>query len=248
MSGFAVAATLLGQPDIGLVTFTEMADVAGRIADVLTVPLLADADTGYGNALNVERLVSTYMRRGVAGLHIEDQVMPKRCGHLAGKAVVSITEMQSKITAAVDERARLGGDIVVVARTDARAVEGLDAALDRARAYREAGADLLFVEALESEAEVRQVADDLGEIPLVYNASAARQPTIGVDELGELGYSLVLAPITALLASAEAMQRELGVLVADGPSVDQQHRLMSYNGVLDLVDWPEVSRREKRYL
>ncbi len=152
MTGFGTAAALLGRPDVGLLTMSEMVDNAARIAAACELPVIADADTGYGNSLNVIRTVQEYERAGVAGIHIEDQVAPKKCGHMEGKQVIPPAEMEAKIRAAV--AARQSPDFVIIARTDARAVEGMDSAIERALRYREAGADVLFVEAAESEDEI----------------------------------------------------------------------------------------------
>ena len=154
MTGFGTSAALLGRPDVGLLTMTEMVDNARRIADCVDIPVIADADTGYGNPLNVIRTVGAYEAAGVAAIHLEDQVAPKKCGHMEGKLVIPAGEMAQKIRAAVEARTR--PDFVIIARTDARAVEGLERALDRARLYREAGADALFIEAVTSEARSRR--------------------------------------------------------------------------------------------
>ncbi|MCC6718676.1 MAG: isocitrate lyase/PEP mutase family protein, partial [Acetobacteraceae bacterium] len=159
MTGSGTAAVRLGQPDIGLLTMTEMADNAARIADAAGLPLIADADDGYGNPLNVRRAVRAYERAGVAALHIEDQVSPKRCGHFAGKRLIAAGEMQAKIRAALD--ARTDPDLQIIARTDALAVEGLSAAIERAASYAEAGADITFVEAPRTEAEIERIGHGL---------------------------------------------------------------------------------------
>ncbi|MGI9606705.1 MAG: isocitrate lyase/PEP mutase family protein [Acidimicrobiales bacterium] len=247
MSGFAVAGSLLGQPDVGLLTMTEMADAAARLARVLSIPLLADADTGYGNAINVIRTVEAYIAGGVAGLHLEDQVMPKRCGHLAGKDVIEVDEMAGKLRAAIDARKASASDIVIVARTDARAIEGLDAAIERGRRYRDAGADLLFVEALESPAEIETVATAFADVPLVFNASAARPPEFTMDELGELGFSIVFAPITALLSATRAIQSALAELLARGPTAERLDAMASYDEFLRLVGIDHITTQEDRY-
>jgi len=247
MSGFAVAGSLLGKPDLGLLTMTEMADAAARLARVLSIPLLADADTGYGNAINVIRTVESYIAGGVAGLHLEDQVMPKRCGHLAGKDVIEVDEMAGKLRAGVDTRDASGSDIVIVARTDARAIEGLDAAIERGRRYRDAGADLLFVEALESAAEVESVAKAFESVPLVYNASEARPPDFTMAELGDLGFSIVLAPITSLLSGTKAMQEALADLRANGPTAERLDSMTGYQEFLNLVGIDDITEQESRY-
>jgi 2-methylisocitrate lyase-like PEP mutase family enzyme len=180
MTGFGASAALLGRPDVGLLSFAEMVDQARRLVAAVEVPLIADADDGYGNPVNVMRTVREYEAAGVAGLHLEDQLSPKRCGHLEGKQLIAASEMVEKIHAAVE--ARRSEDLVVIARTDARAVEGLDAALERARRYREAGADVLFVEAPQSEAEVAAVAEAFPDVPLLFNAvEGGRTPPL---ELG----------------------------------------------------------------
>ena len=167
MTGFGTSAALLGRPDVGLLTMTEMAGNAGRIAACVDIPLIADADTGYGNPINVIRTVGAFEAAGAAGIHIEDQVAPKKCGHLDGKLVIPADEMAAKIRAATEARA--DPDFVIIARTDARAVEGFEQALARARRYLEAGADALFIEALTSEAEVAQVARAFPGVPLLFN-------------------------------------------------------------------------------
>jgi 2,3-dimethylmalate lyase len=167
MTGFGTSAALIGRPDVGLLTMTEMAANAGRIADCVDIPVIADADTGYGNPLNVIRTVGAYEAAGVAGIHVEDQVAPKKCGHMEGKLVIPAPEMAAKIRAAVEARAQ--PEFVIIARTDARAVEGLERALERARLYREAGADALFIEALVSEAEVEEAARAFPGVPLLFN-------------------------------------------------------------------------------
>jgi 2-methylisocitrate lyase-like PEP mutase family enzyme len=203
MTGFGASASLLGQPDVGLLSFAEMADQARRLAEAVDVPLIADADDGYGNPINVARTVRAYEAAGVAGLHLEDQLSPKRCGHLEGKQLIAASEMVEKVRAAVE--ARRSADLVIIARTDARARRGLDAALERARRYRDAGADVLFVEAPESEAEVAAVAQAFPDTPLLFNAvEGGRTPLLELARLRELGFRLVLCPLTALLAATAA--------------------------------------------
>src|SRR5215213_517537 len=186
MTGFGASASLLGRPDVGLLSVAEMAGHARRLVQAVGVPVIADADDGYGNPLNVMRTVSEYEAAGVAALHIEDQVAPKRCGHMDGKDVIDAAEMVEKVHAAVE--ARRSPDLVLIARTDARAVEGLDAALERARRYRDAGADVLFVEAPESEDEVAAVARAFPGTPLLFNwVDGGRTPPLGLGRLREDG-------------------------------------------------------------
>jgi 2-methylisocitrate lyase-like PEP mutase family enzyme len=247
MTGFGAAASLLGKPDIGLLTGTEMADQARRIAGAVDVPVVADADTGYGNALNVERTVALYEQAGIAGIQIEDQVSPKRCGHMSGKDVVPADEMVGKLRAAV--AARRDPDVVLIARTDAIAVEGVDAALARARAYRGAGADVLFVEAPTEEADVERVAGELaGEMPLLFNwAEGGRTPPLSLDRIAELGFAMVIYPTSTLLAATTGVRQVLASLAADGTPAGALERLPSFDEFTGLVGLPEMRERERGY-
>ena len=245
MTGFGTTASLAGRPDVGLLTGTEMVDNARRIAAAVDVPVIADADTGYGNAINVVRTVQAYEQAGVAGLHLEDQVMPKKCGHMSGKAVIPADEMVGKIRAAV--AARRDPDFLLIARTDAAAVEGLSAAIDRARAYADAGADVLFVEAPTSEDDIARVAEELrGVAPLVFNwAEGGRTPPIPLARIAELGFALVLFPIGTLLAATAGIRRLLASLRDDGvPAVDD---LPTFDGFTDLIGLPEIRELEARF-
>jgi 2,3-dimethylmalate lyase len=234
MTGFGASASLLGRPDVGLLSFAEMAGHARRIVQAVDVPVIADADDGYGNDLNVARTIREYEAAGVAALHIEDQVAPKRCGHMAGKDVIATSEMVLKVRAAVAARR---GDLVLIARTDARAVEGLDAALERARAYRDAGADVLFVEAPEDEREIEAVAAAFPDTPLVFNSvDGGRTPPLPLERLGELGFSLVLRPVATLFAAARAVQE---MLRADETT-------MAFDEFTDLIGLPELQALEER--
>jgi 2-methylisocitrate lyase-like PEP mutase family enzyme len=244
MTGFGTAAGLLGRPDIGLLSGTEMVDNARRIAGAVTIPVVADADTGYGNPLNVIRTVTDYERAGVAGIHLEDQVAPKRCGHLSGKQVIAQHDMVAKIKAAV--AARNDPDFVHIARTDARAVHGIDEALRRASAYLDAGADVLFVEAPQTEAEIERVAREFAGIPLLFNwVDGGRTPTLGMQQHGELGFRLVIITIGPLLSATAAMRSYLddlrrGILpeAADAPTLQQ---------FVEFIGMPEVGELEQRF-
>jgi 2-methylisocitrate lyase-like PEP mutase family enzyme len=246
MTGFGTTASLLGRPDVGLLGGAEMAGNVRRLVQAIDVPLIADADTGYGNAINVLRTVQDYEQAGVAGLHIEDQILPKRCGHMDGKLVVPMADMVGKIHAAVE--ARRDPDLVIIARTDARAVEGLEAALARARAYREAGADMLFVEALQSVDEIEVVARELAGEQLVFNwAEGGKTPPLPHERLAELGFALVLMPITTLLAATRAMQSALAEIRLAGTPMPVLDRLPAFDEFLDLIGLPEVRELELRY-
>ena len=247
MTGFGTSAALLGRPDVGLLTMSEMADSAGRIAACVDIPLIADADTGYGNPLNVIRTVGAYEAAGVAGLHIEDQVAPKKCGHMEGKLVIGADEMAQKVRAAVD--ARTDPDFVIIARTDARAVEGLDSALDRARRYRDAGADVLFIEALVSEAEIEAAAAAFPDVPLLFNwAEGGKTPPVSLDRLTELGYRIVIFPIGTLLAATAAMRRILQEIAAAGTPASLLGELPTFGEFTDFIGLPEVRGIEQRYI
>ncbi|SEF20180.1 carboxyvinyl-carboxyphosphonate phosphorylmutase [Amycolatopsis pretoriensis] len=239
MTGFGTTASLLGRPDVGLLTMTEMVQAAGRLRQAVEVPVIADADTGYGNALNVIRTVREYEAAGVAAIHLEDQVAPKRCGHLEGKRVVPAATMADRVRAAV--AARHDPDFLLIARTDARAVEGLDAAIDRARRYRDAGADMLFVEALQSEAEIERVADVFRGVPLLFNwAEGGKTPPLGRNRLRELGFRLVICPISTLLAATEAMRAVLGRIAADGTPARVVDDLPGLTDFANLAGLPEI--------
>ena len=247
MTGFGSTASLIGRPDVGLLTGTEMIDNARRIVAAVDVPVIADADTGYGNAVNVVRTVQGYEQAGVAGIHLEDQVMPKKCGHMSGKAVIGVDEMVGKIRAAV--AARRDPDLLLIARTDAAAVDGLAAAIARGRAYADAGADLLFVEAPTSEDDIATVAAELhGVAPLVFNwAEGGRTPPLSLDRIAELGFSLVLFPIGTLLAATAGIRALLATLRTDGTPAAALPGLPTFDGFTDLIGLPEIRDLERRF-
>src|SRR5438552_8176560 len=205
VSGAGLANATAGVPDIGLLTLTEVAQLAGYIADAVRIPALADADTGFGGPENVARTVHAFERAGLAGMHLEDQTFPKRCGHLAGKELVSLEEMTVRISAAA--QARRDADFLLVARTDARSVEGLDAAVRRAQKYLQAGADAVFPEALESAQEFREFARRV-RAPLLANMTEfGRSPLLSARQLGAMGYGMVIFPLTAFRVSMKAAAR-----------------------------------------
>jgi len=248
LTGFGASASLLGRPDVGLLTGTEMAGHAARLAAAVSVPLIADADTGYGNALNVIRTVQDYERAGVAALHLEDQQSPKKCGHLAGKVLVPAEEHAARIAAAV--AARTDPDLVVIARTDARAVEGLDAALDRARRYADAGADVLFVEAPQSMAEIDRVATELAGHRLLFNwVEGGRTPAVPLADLADRGFRIVIYPVAALLAASRAVRGVLESIRAHGTSgqaVADGH-LDDFGEFVERLGLPEIYELEQRF-
>ncbi len=208
MTGYGVSASRLGLPDMGFAGLGEMADQARNMAAAVGIPLIADADTGYGNALNVRRTVALYEAAGVAGLHLEDQQLPKRCGHLAGKVVIPAEEFAAKIRAAVE--ARTDPDLLIIARTDAIAVNGFDDALRRAELAAKAGADMLFVEAPTTEEQIERVSRAF-DAPLLFNyAPGGRSPLLPFPRLRELGYAVILLPVDTLFVAVRAIQRLLG--------------------------------------
>lgn len=245
MTGAGTSASRLGWPDVGLLTMSEMVDNAGRIADASGLPTVADADTGYGGPLNVRRTIRAYERAGVAGVHIEDQQWPKRCGHLAGKTVIPAEEMAAKIKAACD--ARMDDDFVVIARTDALAVEGFEAALDRGRLYEEAGADVVFIEAPSTPEQLAAIPRTF-KVPTLYNmASSGKTPFLSAAEIRELGFKLVIYPNFLLLAAIPAMQRMLGELREKGTPKGLMNEIVTFKQFFDLMGMDEVREIEARY-
>lgn len=246
MTGFGTSLTRLGMPDVGLLTATEMIDNAARIVDASGLPVVADADTGYGNPVNVRRTIRDYERAGVAGVHLEDQQWPKRCGHLSGKRVIPAAEMVAKLKSACD--ARQDRDFLVIARTDAIAVEGIEAAFDRAQQYREAGADVLFVEAPVGVEQVRQVAKRFAGVPLLYNmAASGKTPDLPADELGRLGFKIAIYPNWMLLAAIPAMQKLLRELKRAGGIAAVRDQVATFKQFTDVAGLPEVQALEARY-
>jgi carboxyvinyl-carboxyphosphonate phosphorylmutase len=247
MTGFGSTASLIGRPDVGLLTGTEMVDNARRIVAAVDVPVIADADTGYGNAINVVRTVQLYEQAGVAGIQLEDQVMPKKCGHMSGKLLIGADEMAGKLRAAV--QARRDPDLLIIARTDAVAVTGTDDAIARARAFAEAGADILFVEAPTSEADIERVATELrGVAPLVFNwAEGGKTPPLSLERITELGFSLVIYPIGTLLAATAGIRSLLATLKRDGVPTAAMDAVPTFGEFTDLIGLPEVQQLEQRF-
>jgi len=241
--GYAATASLIGAPDVAQLGMSEMAEMYARLCDATELPVFADADTGYGNTTNVARTVRAYERAGVAGLFIEDQVAPKRCGHMDGKRVVPAAEMVAKLKAALD--ARGDGDLVIMARTDARAVEGLDAAIERAALYREAGADMLFVEAPLSVEEMRRICSEI-EAPCMANSiEGGKTPPLPAGELEAIGYAMVAYPVAASYAIAAAVGELYGILRREGSTAAFADRMVdfaSFNEIVGLTRLREAER------
>jgi methylisocitrate lyase len=244
-SGAALSAGLAGLPDVGLITQTEFADQARYLTQAVTVPVISDADTGFGEVLAVERTVELFEGAGLAGLHLEDQSLPKRCGHLSGKTLVSREAMTAKIRAAV--AARHEGSFVVIARTDARAVAGFDDALDRAKAYLDAGADMIFPEALESATEFERFAREL-PAPLIANMTEfGKSPLLSVKELGSMGYRAVLFPVTLFRTAMKAVETALACLAAEGTQVNFIETMQSRAELYDLLGYADFDKRDRQY-
>jgi 2-methylisocitrate lyase-like PEP mutase family enzyme len=247
VSGAAIAYTRLGRPDIGLVTMDQVADTVALIRDRVGVRLVVDADTGYGNALNVERTVRLFERAGADAIQLEDQDFPKRCGHLNDKTLISPAEMGGKIKAAVDSRE--SADTLIIARTDAVAVEGFDRAIARATLYREAGADVLFIEAPREHAELSRIGSLIDErAPLMANmVEGGKTPILSADELQELGFAIVIFPGAIVRALAKAAQEFYGSLRSNGTTASFRARMFDFNALNDLIGTPEMLARGKQY-
>ena len=244
MGGNAITAVRLGTPDVGLLTLTEMADSAARIVDAAEIPLIVDADTGYGNALNVRRTVREFERAGVAGLHMEDQVSPKKCGHFQGKILVSTSEMVGKVKAAVD--ARKDSDLLIIARTDAIAVDGLEPVLERAEAYYAAGADMLmFGPPMKSEDFLK--AKELGAPLLAILDSSGRTPVAPPAELEALGIKVGIFPTAIIMSLIPTLQHTLEVLHRDGSLESLKDNLASFDEYHEVLGLSEVQALEQRY-
>jgi carboxyvinyl-carboxyphosphonate phosphorylmutase len=247
VSGAAVSASFLGVPDVGLLTFSEMLTHAQRIVQAVRIPVIVDADTGYGNAINVIRTVREFEQIGAAAIHIEDQTFPKRCGHLEGKHVISMTEMIGKIRAAV--YARTDPDFLLIARTDARDVYGLDEAIRRGRAYYEAGADIVFVEAPEGEEEVMRIAESLEDIPLLINlGGGGKTPMLPIARLEALGYKIVIYPGDLQRVVIKAMQGVLAHLRERGDLTEIAQQAVTFEERFHLLGLDEIRYLEERFV
>jgi 2-methylisocitrate lyase-like PEP mutase family enzyme len=245
VSGFCVSGSMLAMPDVGLVTQTEMADVARRVCAAVPASLVVvDGDTGYGNPTNVIRTVELWEAAGAAGVFLEDQVWPKRCGHMAGKQVIAVDDWLAKLRAACEHRRHLH----VTARTDALAVNGLANAIERAKMSRDAGVDAVFVEAPRSIDDLQAIADALPDVVLVANmVETGRTPLLTPRELGQLGFRLVVSPVTAMFAAVKAVQRVLGILHDRGSLRDDLDALAAFEDFTDLVGLPAIAEQDSRY-
>ena len=246
VSGAAIAYTRLGRPDIGLVAMSEVADTISMISDRVRADLVVDADTGYGNALNVGRTIRLFERAGARAIQLEDQAFPKRCGHLDNKSLIPPDEMVGKIKAALD--ARRSRETLVIARTDAVAVEGFDRAVARAVSYRDAGADILFIEAPKTRAELQRIAPAVGNVPLMANmVEGGKTPPLNAAELEAIGFSLVIFPGAIVRVLARAADEFYATLAAKGTSESFQDRMYDFTAFNDVIGTPEMIALGKQY-
>jgi 2-methylisocitrate lyase-like PEP mutase family enzyme len=247
LSGASIAYTRLGRSDIGLTTYSEVADTLARITERVRVPVIVDADTGFGNALNVQRTVRGFERAGAAMIQLEDQTFPKRCGHLDGKALVPVAEMQGKLRAALDARA--GSDTLILARTDGVAVEGLERALDRAEAYLDCGVDALFVEALRGPEQIDAACRRFAHrVPLLANmVEGGKTPVQSADELGARGFRIVIFPGGAARAVAHTLAGYYASLHAHGSTLPWQGRMLDFDGLNAVIGTPALLALGKHY-
>ena len=244
LSGGAVARSM-GIPDIGLVTMSEVIERAAQVVSAIKIPIIADADTGYGNATNLVRTLREFERVGVAAIHIEDQITPKRCGHLDGKEVIPLAEMEKKLEAAIASRS--DPDFGIIARTDARGVHGFDNAIGRARAFAKLGVDAIFVEAPQSEAELAEIPRQLPGIPLLVNVfKGGKTPMLPVERLERMGYRVAIYPSETQRAAIYAMRQALALLKREGTTEAMDDALTTFkerDKIVGLDDWQELERR-----
>jgi 2,3-dimethylmalate lyase len=245
ITGYSLSATLLGEPDFGLLTQSEVVGAAQRICAVVDTPVIVDADTGYGNAINVMRTVQDLIRAGAAGMFLEDQVWPKRCGHMKGKQVIALDEQLKKLRAAVE--AKQGGDFFIVARTDSRQALGLTEAITRGLAFKEAGADAVFIEAPESKEEMKEIAHRVPG-PLVANMlERGVTPLMGPKELKELGFDLIVWPLAPLYSAAQSLTEVYTTLRRDGSTLAILDRLMPFDDFNRIVGLEEKYALDAKY-
>lgn len=247
MTGSGVTASLIGMPDVGVLTMTEMVNQARNIVNATDMPLICDADNGYGNPINVIRTVREYERVGVAGIHIEDQVSPKRCGHFEGKQVIPAKEMVKKIEAAI--YARENDDFLLIARTDARSICGLEEALKRAQLYVEAGADMIFLESPQSIEELKTISKELSRNPLLVNmVEGGKTPILSFEELEEMGFKIVLYPTCGIRAVAKTMQELADHLYKYKDTKEFENRLVSFEGRNEITGLSHIKDLEEKFI
>jgi methylisocitrate lyase len=246
MTGYGQAASVLGKPDVGLLTMTEMVDRARKIASAVYIPVIADADTGFGNAINVMRTVEEYEAAGVAAIQLEDQVMPKKCGHMTGRQVISVNEMVGKIEAAI--KARSDQDFQIIARTDARTTHGFEEALKRAKAYAEAGADIIFLESPESEEEMIMLNKYLKVPTLANMVEGGRTPMYSAQRLQEMGYNIVIFPTSSTYTTSKALIDLMNELMKKGTTMGYLEKMIKFSEFNELVGLSEIRELEKEFV
>lgn len=245
MTGYGTSASVLGQPDVGLLTQTEMAIRAANLVEAVSIPVIADADTGYGNAINVQRTVRLYEKAGVACIQLEDQVAPKKCGHMLGREVISQEEMVGKIKAACD--ARVDDDLMIMARTDARTNFGIDAAIERGLAYEAAGADIIFIESPESIEEMQKVTSSFNVPVLANMLEHGRTPLLTAKELEDLGYDLVIFCVASTYVIAKAVTKLMKELKTTGTTAGMIDEMIPFNEFNELVGLNIIREKEREY-
>jgi methylisocitrate lyase len=245
MGGYSASASLLGQPDVSLLSLTEMVDCYRRLAEAVDIPLFVDGDTGFGGVLNVRRTVKEIERAGAAGMFIEDQVFPKRCGHMEGKQVVETEEMVAKVKAAVD--ARLDEDFVIMARTDALAVKGLEEAIERGILYSDAGADMIFVEAPRSVEEMRAITSGIKAPTLANNIEGGKSPLLSAKELQKIGYAVVVFPVAATYAVTRAVGDLMAEIKKSGTTKGFSARMLQFDEFNQFIKLHELRSLEDRF-
>lgn len=247
LSGASIAYTRFGRSDVGLVSASEVYDTLAAVTDRIQIPVIVDADTGFGNALNVQRTIRNFERAGAAAIQIEDQSFPKRCGHLDGKTLISKGEMVGKIKAAID--ARKETNTLIIARTDARGVEGLSEAIDRAQAYQEAGADILFIEAPHSIDEMKLIRKSFGEdIPLLANmVEGGKTPIKTANDLKSLGFNIVIFPGGAVRAATFQLQQYYAGLIENGSTLEFSDSMHNFDSLNSVIGTPELLKLGKKY-
>lgn len=245
LSGFGHSASHLGLPDAGLMTLTEVVERVHNMAMATALPMVADGDTGYGGIVNVRRTVQEFEWAGACAIQLEDQEMPKKCGHTGGKMLVEASEMVLKIEAAI--ASRQSDDFLIIARTDARSVLGFEEAIKRGKMYEEAGADIIFIESPESEEELRIVGESFDKPVLANMVEGGKTPVFGVSNLEKMGFKIVIFPITCLLIAAKAMQKAMKELKEKGTTQGILNEMMAFEDFNDLIGFPEIRSFEGRY-
>lgn len=243
MTGFGASGSILGQPDYGLMTMNEMVTVCANMTSVLGIPLIGDVDTGYGNPLNVYRTIREFERAGVAAVHIEDQVFPKRCGHMDKKAVIPVEEHVEKIKACMDARE----DMLIIARSDARATHGINEAIDRVIAYHEAGADIVYIDAPASVEELRLIGEKAKGYKFVNQVERGKTPLLTTQELQDLGFDIVIFPCATIFTAAKAMQQMLAELKANHTTRESLDRMATFEEYTNMVGMPDLLAMERKY-